>query len=87
MKIFSRKFLIFFLFLFKRGEAVLTSTHNLCFGAKIRKLCISLHTPFFFFYVKVGFKGVYIARTYYPDVKRVYPKIRLLDRNLHPTGK
>ena len=22
------------------GEAVLTSTHNLCFGAKIRKICI-----------------------------------------------
>ena len=26
-------------------EAVLTSTHNLCFGAKIRKLGIPLHTP------------------------------------------
>ena len=25
-------------------EAVLTSTHNLCFGAKIRKLGIPLHT-------------------------------------------
>ena len=29
----------------RRGEAVLTSTHNLCFGAKIRKLGIPLHTP------------------------------------------
>ena len=27
------------------GEAVLTSTHNLCFGAKIRKIGILLHTP------------------------------------------
>ena len=27
------------------GEAVLTSTHNLCFGAKIRKIGIPLHTP------------------------------------------
>ena len=26
-------------------EAVLTSTHNLCFGAKIRKTGITLHTP------------------------------------------
>ena len=28
-------------------EAVLTSTHNLCFGAKIRKIGIPLHTPVF----------------------------------------
>ena len=28
-----------------KGEAVLTSTHNLCFGAKIRKIGIPLHTP------------------------------------------
>ena len=27
------------------NEAVLTSTHNLCFGAKIRKIGIPLHTP------------------------------------------
>ena len=26
-------------------EAVLTSTHNLCFGAKRRKIGIPLHTP------------------------------------------
>ena len=26
-------------------EAVLTSTHNLCFGAKIRKIGLPLHTP------------------------------------------
>ena len=26
-------------------EAVLTSTHNLCFGAKIRKVGIPLQTP------------------------------------------
>ena len=32
------------------GEAVLTSTHNLCFGAKIRKIgCIPLQTPFFLY--------------------------------------
>ena len=28
-----------------KAEAVLTSTHNLCFGAKIRKIGIPLHTP------------------------------------------
>ena len=27
------------------AEAVLTSTHNLCFGAKIRKIGIALQTP------------------------------------------
>ena len=29
------------------AEAVLTSTHNLCFGAKIRKIGIPPHTPVF----------------------------------------
>ena len=27
------------------AEAVLTSTHNVCFGAKIQKIGIPLHTP------------------------------------------
>ena len=48
------KILIFFFLIFAQNidcgytllaEAVLTSTHNLCFGAKIRKLGIPLHTP------------------------------------------
>ena len=30
-------------------EAVLMSTHNLCFGAKIRKIGIPLHTPVFLY--------------------------------------
>ena len=42
------------------------STHNLCFGAKIRKIDIPLHTPVY--YIKVGFEGVYIARICFPDV-------------------
>ena len=52
---FIRKILIFFLFLLntytvgtrknRLAEAVLTSTHNLCLGAKIRKIGIPLHTP------------------------------------------
>ena len=47
------------------AEAVLTCIHNLCFGAKIRKIGIPQHTPVF--YIKVGFKGVFIARTCFPD--------------------
>ena len=35
--------MIFFIFLLKTW-AVVKSTHNLCFGAKIRKLGIPLHT-------------------------------------------
>ena len=42
------------------------STHNLCFGAKIRKIGIPLQTPVFL-YKKVGFKGVYISRTCFLD--------------------
>ena len=36
-------------------EAVLTSTHNLCFGAKIRKIGILLHTPVLLY--KSGVQG------------------------------
>ena len=43
------------------------STHNLCFGAKIRKIGIPLHTPVLL-YIQVGFKGVFVARTCFPDV-------------------
>ena len=54
--IFRWNFLIFFLFLLKTLivgtrlnrliEAVLTSTHNLCFGAKIRKKCTPVNPSF-----------------------------------------
>ena len=46
--------------------AVLTSTYNLCFGAKIRKIGIPLQTPVFLY--KMGYKGIYITRTCSPDV-------------------
>ena len=39
-----------------RGEAVLTSTLNICFGAKLRKIDIPLHIPILL--LKVGFEGV-----------------------------
>ena len=43
-----KKFDIFFYFSSKHrlwAEAVLTSTHNLCFEAKIRKIGLPLQTP------------------------------------------
>ena len=61
-----RKILIFFFFLLnsgvsKFGDAVLTCTHNLCFGAKIRKIGIPLHTPVLLY------KS---TRTCFPDVEK-----------------
>ena len=72
MKIFSGKILIIFLFFaqnFDCGymlEAVLTSTHNLCFGTKISKISIPLQTPVLL-YIKVGYEGVYFSWTCFPD--------------------
>ena len=52
--------ILFFIFaqniVWVHGEAVQTSTHNLCFGAKIRKIGIPLLK-------KVGYKGVYNTDT------------------------
>ena len=45
LKFYQKNFDIFLIFDQNIGEAVLTSTHNLCFGAKIRKIGIPLHTP------------------------------------------
>ena len=39
-------------------EAVLTSTHNLCFGAKIRKNVYPCKPQFHYMYIKVRCKGV-----------------------------
>ena len=46
-------------------KAGLASTHNLCFGAKTTKIGKPLHTSVFLY--KVGFKGVNITRTCFPD--------------------
>ena len=51
------------------NEAVLTSTHNLCFRAKIRKNVYPCKPHFY--YIKVGCKGVYITRTCFHDVSMV----------------
>ena len=45
--------------------AVLTSTHDLCFRAKIIFFVYTCKPQFY--YIKVGCKGVYIIRTCYPD--------------------
>ena len=45
------------------AETVLTSTHNLCFGAEIRKIGIPCIHQFYDIIIKVGFKGAFIERT------------------------
>ena len=67
--------MIYFIFLLKTlvvvtrwnrlSEAVLTSTHNLCFGAKIR-YNVYPRIPQFY-YIKVGCKGVVVTRTCFSD--------------------
>ena len=47
------------------SEAVLTSTHNLCFRAKIRKNVYPCKPQFY--YIKVGYKGVFVTRTCFHD--------------------
>ena len=47
------------------ADAVLTSTNNLCFGAKIRKTGIPMQTTVYLY--KGMFKGVYITWICFPD--------------------
>ena len=49
------------------------STHNLCFGPKIRKLGIPQ-----FYYIKVGYKRVYILKRCLPD------EIKIKQFNFYP---
>ena len=44
------------------------STHNLCFGSKIRNLGIPLQTPVLLY--KSGFEGVFITLACFPDDKK-----------------
>ena len=55
-----------FLIFAQNNEAVLTSTHNLCFRGKKKENKVYPCKPQLF-YIKVGCKGVYITRTCYPD--------------------
>ena len=50
------------------SEAVLTSTHNLCFEAKIRKKLYPCKPQFY--YIKVGCKGVFVTRTCFHDASK-----------------
>ena len=49
------------------NEAFFTCTHNLCFGAKIRKNVYPCKPQFF--YIKVGCKSVFVTRTCFRDAK------------------
>ena len=49
------------------SEAVLTSTHNLCFETKIRKKN-EYPCKLKFYYIKVGCKGVFVTQTCLRDV-------------------
>ena len=46
----------------RRGSS---NEYTLCFGSKIRKIGIPLLISVLLY--KVGYKGVYITRTYFPD--------------------
>ena len=52
------------------GEAVLTSTHNQCFGSRIRKSDIPCIPQFN--YIKLGFNGVFILGTCFPDAQYLF---------------
>ena len=53
-------------------EAVLTSTHNQCFGVKIRKIIYPCKPQFY--YIRVGCKGVFVTRNCFLDALEVFPK-------------
>ena len=66
VSLWLQSFVLFILYLYllslknRFGVAILTSTHNLCFEAIIRKISIPLYTPVLYTF---GFdKGVYITR-------------------------
>ena len=61
-----------------RTEAVLASTHNLCFGTEITKIVYPSMPQFF--NIKVGCKGVYSIWTCFPDGNnyfRPFQKVRM----------
>ena len=64
---------------------VLTSTHNLCFGAKIRKIGIPYIPQFC--YIKLGFKGVYISQACFPDGRKEKEKCSQNTCQIKPCNK
>ena len=51
------------------GEAVLTSTHNLCFLSRNKKINVDPYKSKFYC-IKVGFKGVKTIKACFCDAKR-----------------
>ena len=43
------------------------STHNLCFGSKVKKYVYMYPCKPQLYCIKLGFNGVYISRTCFPD--------------------
>ena len=72
--------MIFFLVLLKT-KAVLTSTHNLYFGANIREIGKPLHIPVLL--LKSGVYGVFNKRTSYLGVW-FYRKQRPVKADIYP---
>ena len=66
-------------------EAALTSTHNRCFTAKIRKNVYPRKSQFY--YIKVGCKEVLITRTCYDDGRQWIVCTRMVDRKLKTNKK
>ena len=64
---FLDKYLDNFLIFAQNIDCGYTSTHNLCFGAKIRKNVYPCKPKFY--YINVGCKGFFVTRTCFRDVK------------------
>ena len=67
---FLRKIFYIFLIFAQNIDCGYTGTHNLCFGAKIRKIGIPLQTPVFLYK-----SGVFISLTCFPDAV-IYVHVR-----------
>ena len=66
------------------SEAVLTSTHNLCFRAKIKKNNVYPCKPPFY-YIKVGCKGVFVTRTCFVRLRESVVSLSFtVDRDYFP---
>ena len=61
---------------YRLAEVVLTSTHNVCFGSKIKKIGIPQ-----FYYIKVGYKGVFIAWTCFHDEFKDYGSVLFFQKD------
>ena len=67
-------YMIFFFLFCSKHRFWVHVTHNLCFGAKIRKKKLYPCKPQFYC-IKVGCKGVFVTRTCFRDACAFRPKI------------